>query len=339
MAAALSEITKLVEQDLAELRKAGLDASWNAMTTAEIFAKLPPYPWLIPGLHLAPGRISLLNGYANAGKTVIAISIALAVASGKPVWGTYAPAKSGKVLHLNGEIGSYLARERYQRLARGAGLDIDALVTSGNVTLANYPAVRLDDDDFEERLESVCAGYTLCVVDSLRAFSGSLDENAKEIGVALFKLARVSERTGCMFLVLHHNRKTTQENTSAKESISGNSAIFGASESAFVMEQKVKGGPITVFHERSPMGRLMADFGLLIEDVEKDNDRRWGMRVVHMEGEQMAELEKRARLRLEEGALAAALTRVEDLLKSHAGKWAGNKESFRSACGLGNAPF
>lgn len=163
MAAALSEITKLVEQDLAELRKAGLDASWNAMTTAEIFAKLPPYPWLIPGLHLAPGRISLLNGYANAGKTVIAISIALAVASGKPVWGTYAPAKSGKVLHLNGEIGSYLARERYQRLARGAGLDIDALVTSGNVTLANYPAVRLDDDDFEERLESVCAGYTLCV--------------------------------------------------------------------------------------------------------------------------------------------------------------------------------
>lgn len=306
---------------------------WNRMSTVEIFAELPPYPWLVKGIHLAPGRVTLLNGYADVGKTVIAMTVALSVAAAVPLWGVFEPTRTGKVLHLNGELGSYIARERYQRLARGSGVDVAELAKSGNLVLSNYPEARLDDEDFEDKLASICDGFALVVMDSLRAFSGSLDENKKEIGVALFKLARVSHRTGATILVLHHNRKTSKDSVGgAKESISGSGSILGGAECAFVMTSTDKGGPILVQHERSPTGRPLDDFGLCIEDIAKDGDPRWGLQVVHMEPEQMEQVAESARATKERATLDRACQVVLDVLERHAGQFCGSRAKFRTLC-------
>jgi hypothetical protein len=311
---------------------------WNLMPTEQIFAELPPYPWLVQGLHLAPGRITLLNGYADVGKTVIGMTIALAVASGTAVWGLFKPVKAGRVLHLNGEIGTYIARERYQRLARGSGLDEAELAKSGNLVLSNYPAARLDDKDFEDQLALLVEGFSLVIIDSLRAFSGALDENAKEIGVALFKLARVSNRTGVTIMVLHHNRKASKDDVGgAKQAISGSSSILGGAECAFVMTSTEKGGPILVQHERSPIGRPMDDFGLIIEDVPMGNNPRWGLRVVHMEAEQMEAAATDAKRTKEQAALSKAGTAILDVLRRYAGVFRGNKDAFARACAIRKA--
>ncbi len=312
-------------------------ARWNIMSAKAIFAELPPYPWLIKGIHLAPGRITLLNGDADVGKTVIAMSIALAVASGEPLWGVYEVDRPGKVLHLNGEIGVYIGRERYQRQARVMGISWEQL--EGKLELSNYPGTRLDDENFEAELRELCAGVTLVIIDSLRAFSGALDEKAKEIGIALLMLARVSEATGATIIVLHHNRKPSKDDVGgAKAAISGSTAILGGSECAYVMF-KEKGGPITVKHERSPLGRPLDDFGLKIEDVEKDGDYRWGLRVVHMEGEQMTRLEAAAKKAKEAAEDEKAAEAILATLSRYAGVFRGSKEAFRSACGIGKIPF
>lgn len=316
------------------------DDPWRLMATKDIFAELGPYPWLIQGIHLAPGRITLLNGYADVGKTVIAMSIALTVATGRPLWGVFRPARTGKVLHLNGEIGSYIARERYQRMARGMGVDVPALIESGALTLANYPAIRLDDKDFEDKLALVCEGYQFVVVDSLRAFSGSLDEKSKEIGVALFMLAQVSERTGATIMVLHHNRKPSKDDIGgAKMAISGSGAILGGAECAFVMTSTEKGGPILVEHERSPIGRPMANFGLSIEDVALDGDPRWGLRVVHLEEQQLEAFSEAAQSRRDGLETMKATQAIQSTLERYAGAYRGSKEGFRAAVGIGKAPF
>lgn len=307
--------------------------------TAEIFAQLPPYPWLVPGLHIAPGRITLLCGYADVGKTVIAMSIALAVASGKAVWGVFKPARQGDVLHLNGEIGSYLARERYQRLARTAGIEWSGL-TQGALRLSTYPDVRLDHPDFEKRLTATCRGCALVVIDSLRAFSGALNENAKEIGVALLMLARVSEATGATILVLHHNRKPSENDDpdEAKLAISGSTSILGGSECAFVMSAK-KRGPIVVKHERSPLGKYMEDFGLRIEDVEKDGDPRWGLRVVHMESEEMGRASEAARMKREQDDRERAERAIVTTLTKSGGGIRCSRKELRALSGVGETPF
>lgn len=306
----------------------------------QIFADLPPYPWLIPGLHIAPGRITLLCGYADVGKTVIAMSVALAVASGKSVWGVFKPARVGPVLHLNGEIGSYLARERYQRLTRGMSIGFEELVRANTLRLATYPPVRLDDEDFEEKLRAACEGVALVVIDSLRAFSGAIDENSKEIGIALLMLARVSEATGATILVLHHNRKPSKDDDpeAAKMSISGNSSILGGSECAFVMQAK-KRAPITVKHERSPLGKYMDDFGLRIEDVELNGDPRWGLRVVHLEGEQMSQAAEDARLRHAEESRDRAVKAILVTLEKAGGALRCSRKELRALSGIGEASF
>jgi KaiC/GvpD/RAD55 family RecA-like ATPase len=310
---------------------------WNIMTAEQIFAPLPPYPWLLPGLHLAPGRISLLNGDANVGKTVVAMSIALGVASGRPVWGVYRPEKRGPVLHLNGEIGSYIARERYQRLARGMGIPQAELETT--LRLSNYPAARLDDPDFEAKLRLACEGHALVVVDSLRAFSGALDEKAKEIGIALLMLARVSDATGATILVLHHNRKPPADGAGrVVDSISGSTSILGSSECAFIMFRE-KEGPITVKHERSPVGKYLPDFGLQFEDVENNGDARWGLRVVHMEQQQIDGIKQRANAAKKASELSTTQKAIRATLEKHAGVFRGSKDAFRAACGVGKNPF
>lgn len=307
---------------------------WNIMSVEQIFAPLPPYPWLIHGLHVAPGRITLLNGYADVGKTVIAQSVALAVAAGRPVWGLFAPAASGVVLHLNGELGSYIARERYQRLARGMGIDVAALLEARTLRLSNYPSARLDDEDFEAKLVEVCQGVKLVIVDSLRAFSGGLNENDKEIGVALLMLARVSEQTGATIIVLHHNRKPTKDDVGgAKMAISGSSSILGGAECAFVMNAE-KGGPITVQHERSPIGRPLQDFGLRIEDVERDGDPRWGLRVVHYDAAQITKLQEDAKAAEGRAEAVKVAEAIAETLSRYAGVFRGSKKTFRETCGL-----
>lgn len=316
------------------------DDPWRLMTTAQIFEPLGVYPWLIEGIQLAPGRVTLLSSLPDVGKTVIAMSVALAVASGKPLWGVYQPARKGKVLHLNGEIGSYIARERYQRLARGYSLEPESLVASGGIILSNYPTARLDDEDFEDKLAALVDGHELCVIDSLRAFSGALDEKSKEIGVALFKLARVSDRTGVTFLVLHHNRKPSKDDVGdASMSISGTTAILGASECTFVLSSSAKGAPVLVEHMRSPLGRPLDDFGLVIEDVAKDGDPRWGLRVVHLEREQLAKWIADAESSRERIAMTKAVQAIETTLRRHAGVYRGGRAGLRVIVGIGKGPF
>jgi len=58
------------------------------ITGAALFEALPPTNWLCEGLELAPGAPSLWAGYGYTGKTFAAHSLAVAVASGRDVWGS-----------------------------------------------------------------------------------------------------------------------------------------------------------------------------------------------------------------------------------------------------------
>lgn len=311
----------------------------KTMGASDIFATLPPYPWLVPGMHIAPGRITLMSGLADVGKTVIAQSIALAVATRRQVWGIYTPARAGRVLHLNGEIGSYLARERYQRLARAMGIDPTTLIDSDSLRLANFPDVTLDDPDAEGRLIAACSGCVLVIIDSLRAFSGKLNEDKKEIGQALLMLARVSEATGATIIVLHHNRKPGKDDIGgAKQSISGSGSISGGSESIFVMTAD-KGEPILVEHERSPLGKKLDNFGLIIEDVERDGDRRWGLTVRHLELKQLQDMTDAEKQKKTEAAIAKACDAILLTLTKAGGGVRGSLKELASLSHVGEPNF
>lgn len=246
------------------------------LSVADIFAPLPPVPWLLQALDVAPGAPALWAGYGFSGKTVTAQALALAIASGTNAWGRF-PVRAGRVLHLDYEQGAYLTRSRYQRLAAALGLDPRSL--DGRLVLAPMPGWYLDSDTNDE-CARLAEGFDLMIVDSFRAACPITDENSSEARVPLDRLTRVSEKTGVTALVIHHARKPSQNAAGgARMSVRGSGALYDACGSVLVFSGE-KGEPVTVEHEKARIsGRPHDAFQLWIEDVEAAGDPRGGLRV------------------------------------------------------------
>ena len=260
----------------------------STLNARDLAEALPPVPYLVPALGLAPGPICLVAGYGYSGKTLALQDMALAVATGKRVWGVYS-CRQGSVLHLDYEQGRYLTQERYQRLARGQGCELSEL-PPGALSVACMPPVYLDRDGGADTLARMFEGKALVFVDSLRAAAPSADENSSEIRRHLDVLTRAAERTGATVVVVHHARKPSKEHTDGpKFAIRGSSAMFDAAASVFVFEG-VKGEPTKVHHEKDRMrGDCRPAFALDVEDLTgPTGDPRWGLRVRHVEPEEIA---------------------------------------------------
>jgi hypothetical protein len=234
---------------------------------AQLFEPLPPVPYLVPRLDLCPGAPMLVAGYGFSGKTIAMQSLAVSIATGRPAWGDFHVVRRGRVVHVDFEQGLRLTAERYQRLARGSGLDLQDL--EGLLALVPLPRVSLATGEGVELLRRVADGAALVIVDSLRACAPEVEENSSEVRRVLDGMLDVSESTGAAFSVVHHARKPSGDQASGgKFSIRGSGAIFDACSSVLVFEAE-KGQPTKVSHEKArTSGRLEDDFMLRIEDVD-----------------------------------------------------------------------
>jgi hypothetical protein len=134
---------------------------------AQIFAKLPELDYLVPSLHVPGGGTAphIVGGYGFGGKSVAMQAALLATAAGRPWWGGY-DCTRGKARFFSGEQGERLDRLRFQRLARGHGIDPREL--EGWLTLASAPPFRLNDPNAYDVLCRELEGVTMAVFDSFR---------------------------------------------------------------------------------------------------------------------------------------------------------------------------
>jgi hypothetical protein len=253
---------------------------WQWVTAEGLDEQLPPIPWVIEGLEIAPGFPTLVAGYGYSAKTVTAQALALAVATGRPALGVF-PVRQGKVRHIDYEQGQRLTLERYQRLGRVLGIKFSDLGDSlGFVPL---PREKLDDPSIENLLVRELEGITLAIFDSFRAGAPRTDENSSEASEPLRMLGRVSEATGCAIIVIHHARKTNEGDSDERQIIRGSSGIFDACQSVWTFVAK-KGEPTRASCAKARCtGRKLETFVIHVEDVAKDGDERWGMKVRYEE--------------------------------------------------------
>lgn len=247
---------------------------FTKLGAVEIFAPLPPVPYLVEGLDFCPGPPNLVAGYGFSGKTVTLQALAIATVSGRRAWGAFS-VRQGRVLHLDYEQGRRLTCERYQRLARVESLTPDEMAGLDVVCL---PPLYLDTLDAEPALIRECEGYALVIVDSLRACAPHVDENSSEVRSVLDMLHRVSDKTGATFVIVHHARKPQRDAPGgARMAIRGSGALFDAAASVLVLEAQ-KGEPVRAIHEKArTSGRPTDDFLLTIDDVEVDGNPRGGL--------------------------------------------------------------
>ncbi len=300
--------------------------------TVEIAAPLPPLVWLCEGLRLARGSLTIVGGYGYGRKTLYAQALALAIASGKPALGVYSVVRA-PVLHIDFEQGHRITRERYQRMARASGIDLGEITELRTVT---FPPFRLTDPDARDVLrrlfEETRAGYV--VVDSLKGATRGVDENSSEIREYIDVLGQEIKRVDAAGKLLHHAKKPGEGKSAARYSLRGSSAIFDAADGVFIFAGE-KGEPTTVEHEKDRLiGTELPSFGLGSEDVERDGDHRWGLRVVHLEGAQMRQQDADDAAKVSAEARGECADKIRDYLRTLPDStWKGNRTNLAKQVG------
>jgi hypothetical protein len=256
---------------------------------SDVPADLPPVAHVLERLHLAPGRPACLVGYAGAGKTMLAADMALAVSApdgvGATCWGGIEVTRRGEVVMIDLEVGDYLTSQRLSRLAVGRWSQLSAW--GNRLTFACFPRWSLAMPGAEEVLASTLRGKTLAIIDSLTMLLGGADENSSSVADMMGLLARVSERTGCAILVLHHEGKPPVDGPKAAHLRGrGSSAIQGMWSSQWAVSSR--DGRLILEHGKSQWGALQPSWSCQIADVCDDDGRKVGVRLAPVASEEGA---------------------------------------------------
>jgi hypothetical protein len=151
--------------------------------------------FLVQGL-ISAGSVGIAVGDSGIGKTPLIYQLALCVAAGIPWLGM--PTSGGQVLYLDCENGALNSRDVRDSLSRHLGL----LQCPENF-LSSY-----DISDVKHLSPAVDAVKpALVVIDTLRSFDSSAEENNTKAGAFIKSLRELGQKNRTAFLLIHHVKK------------------------------------------------------------------------------------------------------------------------------------
>jgi hypothetical protein len=193
------------------------------LSQVKIQPPLPPF--LMDGL-LYQGDKLLVSSASKAGKSMLLLELALAVATGTE-WLGYQCTK-GTVVYVNFEIRDSAFMDRFYKMQLAKGLALD----SNRLLALNLRGVDCAGDgaDFVAALIEAIATLettpSLIIIDPFYKL-GEGDENAvADVHKVLKRIDEVADVTGASVAVVHHHSKYSQVHKSAIDRASG-SGVFG----------------------------------------------------------------------------------------------------------------
>ena len=190
----------------------------------------PELQHVVAGLDLAPGKVSVIQGYAYTAKTPFALLLAVCIAAGVPFLGL--DVVQCPTLYVDFE-GGVLTQEREARICAGLGLERAAVpLTLAQADLLSEPFL----DAFERQIANTGAGVAF-----IDTYSSALPPEVNSFNDAGFRtwatrLARVGERTGAMIVLLVHENKASNGRDGLR-GISGHGSLAGAVQTAIALSR------------------------------------------------------------------------------------------------------
>jgi hypothetical protein len=187
-------------------------------------------PYLIEGLW-PEGAVVFIAADPKAGKTWVALSIAISIATGAP-WLGYTVPKVEPTLYIALEGARAKIRARIGCLARGMGIDPNSEELDGLHVLYKPKGFNLSNEDWARRIitKAEAIGARIIIVDTLRSATTVRESNegAGDIG-GLLKLLSPLTSSGCSIAFLHHYVKLTEtrQQRAAADRMSGSGALRG----------------------------------------------------------------------------------------------------------------
>lgn len=211
----------------------------TTLMTVEELMNTTSTKWLVPGL-LPDKGVAVLWGTPRAGKTFVALEIALSIARGTPVFGR--PAAQAPICYLSFEG---TLRHRVQAYMKHHALSVADLVEAR--LLMDPPISFLNAEnvsfliDILSEFRAAHGRLGLVVVDTLnRAMSGG-DESGPDMALAVDAATQVARELGCMVLFVHHAGKDVKAGPRGHTALTANTDV-----SVQVMAPEKRGGMRTL---------------------------------------------------------------------------------------------
>jgi hypothetical protein len=193
--------------------------SLEGATLAEIEAlDIPPPEWLVEGF-VEQASFGVVFGPPNSGKTFFAIHVICLAAAMK--W---------RVKFIEAEGSLFHTRKRLLR----AAASIEG-VQRDNINLSWCAPLNISTEEGYDELVASIRGYDLCVLDSMAALSGGVNENEEAWARVSNHLAWARAVSDCAILGLHHSTKEAWKpgETPELRHLRGHGALAGRADYAF----------------------------------------------------------------------------------------------------------
>ena len=190
----------------------------------------PPRAWEVHTF-ASRGTVTLLTAPTGAGKTVLALQIAAALATAEDVAGM--TCRRGRALYLDAENGSAIMAER----VKASHLDREGF---DYVDLRRHRGGRIDATAGLDELACALEYWrpSLAVLDSLRRLAPSSNEDSSEdMASVVGGLGQVAHDTNTALVLIHH-----QSNKRNAAKVRGSSAIEDQCDTSFYLERLPKAG-------------------------------------------------------------------------------------------------
>lgn len=208
---------------------------------SELWDTVGKDPFLVEGVLPRQG-LARIFGDPGCGKTPVALSLAIAVATGEKTWLGHEVDQHGPVFYMVGEDRDGLIN-RCRAEAKRTGRTKEDFAS---LQMTLQPGQLLDEEDVKRWIEEILLfapnGIPLLVVDTQsRNFNG--DENSsKDMALFVHHLTAISERLRCLVLLVHHN------GLQAKDRARGSNVALGGLDAELSVERN--GMEVTVHSKK-----------------------------------------------------------------------------------------
>lgn len=189
--------------------------------------KVPEQSWLVEG-RIPANAITIISGQPSSYKTRYTLDIALALASGNDLYGVIPTQQSG-VMIIDEESGKWLLHRQLNEQGATTGLPIRVRSLHGFKLTEEHVALLL--------LDCMAYGLKTVIFDSLSHIHDGNENDASEMTPKLKLLQRLTT-AGITVILIHHNRKESQQPSRGGSEVRGSSAIFAIVDAQITLVPK-----------------------------------------------------------------------------------------------------
>ncbi len=165
--------------------------------------------WIIPGV-IHKGAKGLIVAQPKAGKSMIALDLAIAISSGQS-WLGLQPERSVNTAVVSREDGPQMTQHRLREFARGRGLAFNNLKNLYVNTFEQKATFSIENDD---DLGEICTslkkeGVELVIFDVLNKLHGAEENDNTKMTAIMSRFDIIRAETGSDVCVIHHDAKNS----------------------------------------------------------------------------------------------------------------------------------